>query len=364
MEETKTKFNEIRTIFESIWRLRWAVVVVGVIMAALLGLIENLYLTGTIPTSALSPSMGMAHRQFEVQWDLLEKYVGAHGGVDVIVIGNSAALMGIDPDALEKWYQQAGGGSIRVFNFGVEGVALESASEIGQLLIQEYQPKAILFAGGIENFNPLAGTAASKAILDTGWMRYKMGQFSPTGWLAENSVGFQQYLITRNWMQADFETQMKIAQQLEERILGNGFYPNNSRVSSERDQAPSMEDARDAEIFAVYQGHVTGEENLNHFIELAAAAKKNGTNLIFVEIPKHATFYMYFEAYEQSRSEFFEETAGIFDNYGVVFIPVDESLIVDNDLYVDRSHMKPEGAMIFSQRLGELLEKMLPDLGE
>lgn len=317
--------------------------------------IETLYRFKLILPSPLSPSIGSPHRQFEVQWFQLKHYVEIHGDVDVIIIGNSSALMGIDPTELEKSYQEITEEPIQVFNFGVEGIALEAASEIGQLLIQEYQPQAIVFAGGVENFNPYVGNQASIAVLDTNWMQYKTGAFSSIGWLAENSFAFQQYLIYRNWMQPDYKKQLKTNEELKIGILENGFYPNNSRISELRDRPPTKENEIDAAVFEVYEKQAIGENNLNKFIDLAVAAQTNETVLIFVEIPKHTTFYEYFNDYPTAREEFIYTLTPIFTKYDVLFIESEGLDIVADELFVDRSHMTPKGAETFGAWLGEIL---------
>ncbi len=75
-------------------------------------------------------SLGTYHGQFEIKWFELRDYVRSHGGVDVLLLGNSMVNTGIDPDVLATEYEVLTGERLRVFNFGVEGLTVAPNSHL------------------------------------------------------------------------------------------------------------------------------------------------------------------------------------------------------------------------------------------
>ena len=103
---------------------------------------------------ARSPYPTLNSPQLDERLALYQQYVSAYGVPDVLVVGSSRALRGIDPSALQEDLTQQGNGSLRVFNFGVNGATAQVVDLVLRRLIAPDQlPKTIVWADGARAFN-------------------------------------------------------------------------------------------------------------------------------------------------------------------------------------------------------------------
>ncbi|MGC8710768.1 MAG: hypothetical protein ACP5RH_00090 [Leptodesmis sp.] len=128
-------------------------------------------------------------RQLDRQLVVYQRYLEVNGPPDVLIVGSSRALRGIDPTQLKATLTEQGYAGVKVFNLGVNGATVQVVDWlIRQVLPQEKLPKLILFADGARAFNsgrpdltyngilaspgyrtlvagtpPIAGTTAAKA---------------------------------------------------------------------------------------------------------------------------------------------------------------------------------------------------------
>jgi hypothetical protein len=119
----------------------------------------------TLPASLLRPkAVGLTKgseayptfnsRQFDEKLALYQSYLKEYGAPDVLVVGSSRALRGVDPIALEKALAEQGYTGTKIFNFGVNGATAQVVDMvIRQLLPSEKRPKLILWADGARAFN-------------------------------------------------------------------------------------------------------------------------------------------------------------------------------------------------------------------
>ncbi|MER3432330.1 MAG: DUF1574 domain-containing protein [Leptolyngbya sp. ERB_1_1] len=107
----------------------------------------------TIDTSR-SPYPTFNAPQLDEKFILYRQYVAQYGAPDVLVVGSSRAMRGVDPVVLEQTLATQGYPGMRVFNFGVNGATVQVVDLIvRRLLASEKQPKMILFADGLRAFN-------------------------------------------------------------------------------------------------------------------------------------------------------------------------------------------------------------------
>jgi hypothetical protein len=93
-------------------------------------------------------------RQLDLQLAVYRDYLEVYGPPDVLVVGSSRALRGIDPTALASSLAELGHPGIRVFNLGVNGATAQVvALLVEQILPQDKLPKLILWADGARAFN-------------------------------------------------------------------------------------------------------------------------------------------------------------------------------------------------------------------
>jgi hypothetical protein len=93
-------------------------------------------------------------RQLDVQIAAYRNYVAQYGAPDVLVVGSSRALRGIDPMGLQTALSEQGYPGVRVFNFGINGATAQVAQWLVQdLLPADKLPKLVLMADGARAFN-------------------------------------------------------------------------------------------------------------------------------------------------------------------------------------------------------------------
>lgn len=89
-------------------------------------------------------------RQYQRYLAYLEKY----GSPDILILGSSRALQGVDPIALQQGLAQQGHAGLRVYNFGINGATAQVVDWLLQtLLTPEQLPKLIVWADGSRAFN-------------------------------------------------------------------------------------------------------------------------------------------------------------------------------------------------------------------
>lgn len=88
------------------------------------------------------------------QVSLYRSYVATMGAPDVLVIGSSRALQGLDPQVLQQVLAQQGHPGLRVYNFSVNGATAQVVSFLTrQLFAPDLYPKLVVWAGGSRAFN-------------------------------------------------------------------------------------------------------------------------------------------------------------------------------------------------------------------
>ncbi|MBW4691325.1 MAG: DUF1574 domain-containing protein [Lyngbya sp. HA4199-MV5] len=119
----------------------------------------------TLPASPLRPkasslTQGLERyptfnsRQLDEKLALYQGYLREYGTPDVLIIGSSRALRGVDPIALQKALADQGYTGTKIFNFGVNGATAQVVDAIvRQMLPADKLPKLIVWADGARAFN-------------------------------------------------------------------------------------------------------------------------------------------------------------------------------------------------------------------
>lgn len=98
------------------------------------------------------PSFNSQRLDEELQ--IYSRYLRLYGTPDVLVIGSSRSLQGIDPIALQEALQAQGYKNAKVFNFGVNGATAQVVSLVlREVLNEEQMPKLIIWGDGLRAFN-------------------------------------------------------------------------------------------------------------------------------------------------------------------------------------------------------------------
>jgi hypothetical protein len=93
-------------------------------------------------------------QQLDEKIALYQQRIDQSGPPDVLIVGSSRALRGVDPVALRKDLEAMGYSDISVFNFGVNGATAQVVDLIiRQVLEPDQLPRLILWADGARAFN-------------------------------------------------------------------------------------------------------------------------------------------------------------------------------------------------------------------
>jgi hypothetical protein len=86
---------------------------------------------------------------------LIESYMASLGrSPDVIIVGSSRALRGIDPHTMEQTLAQRGYKGINIFNMGINGATAQVVNlQVARILTSQQLPKLIIWADGVRAFN-------------------------------------------------------------------------------------------------------------------------------------------------------------------------------------------------------------------
>ncbi|WP_414526393.1 DUF1574 domain-containing protein [Nodularia chucula] len=105
-------------------------------------------------------------RQLDEQLALYKQRIATNGKpADVLIIGSSRALRGIDPVALSQALANQGYPNLDVFNFGINGATAQIVNLIIRQVLQPSElPKLILWADGSRAFNSNRQDATFEAI--------------------------------------------------------------------------------------------------------------------------------------------------------------------------------------------------------
>jgi hypothetical protein len=91
---------------------------------------------------------------FDEQIGLYLSYIATLGPPDVLVVGSSRALQGVDPQALQQGLAAQGYPGLKVFNFSINGATAQVVSFLlRQVLRPEQLPRLVIFADGSRAFN-------------------------------------------------------------------------------------------------------------------------------------------------------------------------------------------------------------------
>lgn len=101
-----------------------------------------------------SPYPSFRSQQMDEKLALYHQRLQESGPPDVLVIGSSRALRGVDPAALRRELAALGYGDLSIFNFGVNGATAQVVDLTIRRVLEPHQlPRIIIWADGARAFN-------------------------------------------------------------------------------------------------------------------------------------------------------------------------------------------------------------------
>lgn len=103
---------------------------------------------------ASSPYPTFNTKQLDKQLAVYQQHLVTSGTPDVLVVGSSRALQGVDPAVLQQGLAAQGYRGIKIYNFGVNGATAQVVKFVlRQLLTSDQLPQLIVWADGSRAFN-------------------------------------------------------------------------------------------------------------------------------------------------------------------------------------------------------------------
>ncbi|NJO19613.1 MAG: hypothetical protein HC838_05465, partial [Spirulinaceae cyanobacterium RM2_2_10] len=112
------------------------------------------------------------------QLRLFLSYVAAVGPPDVLIVGSSRALQGVDPRQLQFGRSQQGQPGLKVFNLGINGATAQTVELLlSEILTSAQVPSLIIWADGARAFNNGRPDRTHQAIVNSpGYAALQQGQ--------------------------------------------------------------------------------------------------------------------------------------------------------------------------------------------
>jgi hypothetical protein len=306
----------------------------------------------TVRALLTSPKMGSSHYQLGHKLALLDASVRDNGSVDCIMVGSSMVDVGFDPNAFQSGYQAIAGRDIHCFNFGIDASSAASTAAIVRILIENYQPRVLIFGTDARDYVVAREDPDAAVILDSPWIQYRQDHLSLEGWLLDISYFYRYRQHLSRLSRFNFEGTLRSQTKTNIEILINGFTPIN-KVSTYINSPPapgddSFEVTYYTKIFSSYR---MLEDNLEA-LEQILSQNGSETQVIIVEMPVSDGLYYFFGNGESDYNRFIAQVSEIAEKRQVLFWRTEPLDTIPDDGWFDYSHMNTTGAEIFSMWLG------------
>ena len=304
-----------------------------------------------------SPKMGSRHYQLGHKLALLDALIEKDGPIDCITVGSSMVDVGFDPDAFQNGYQEVTGRDIHCFNFGIDASSAASAAALVKILVEDYHPRLLIFGTDARDYAVAVEDPDAAVVLDTPWVQYRQGKFSPVGWLLENSYFYRYRQHLGRLFRFSFDGTLRSQTKANFEILHNGFTPIN-KVSTYINAPPAPDDDSFEVTYytRIYFSYRMLEDNLNALEQLVS---HNGTQtqVVVVEMPVSDGLYSFFGNGETDYNRFVAQVDEMASLHQIPFWRTEPLDMIPDDGWFDYSHLNTTGAKIFSTWLGQQVGK-------
>jgi hypothetical protein len=298
------------------------------------------------------PKMGSPHYQLGHKLTLLEAEVRKNGPVDCIMVGSSMIDRGFDADAFQNAYQEISGRDIRCFNFGIDASSIISTETLAGILIEDYNPRLLILGTDPRDYALGVNDQDANVIMNSPWIRYRLGDFSVEGWLLDHSYLYRYRQHLSRLVHFNFKDTLWSETRLNFPILPNGYTPTTkigAHINVPPDpRATSYEVTHNTRIYSSYQ---ILDENLAA-LERIMGHNRSGLQVIVVEMPVSDGLYYFFGNGETDYNRFITRVSELTSLHLVPFWRTEPLDSIPDEGWADYSHLNITGAEIFSTWLG------------
>ncbi len=278
--------------------------------------------------SAVFPPLGSTI--LDEQLGIYLSYLATFGPPDVLVLGSSRSLQGIDPQVLQANLREQGMPYARIYNLGVNGATAQVINFLlQQVLSPEQLPKLLLWAGGSRAFNSgRSDRTFTSMAASPGYQALQRGQrprlgagtadlpanANPIPISAINGYGF-----------------LAVADRFDPQV----YYQSYPRVSGEYDGA--------------YQPFDLGGAQTSALRAIATFAKDRNLPLVFVNLPLSNDYLDDTRlGYERQFQQYLRREAPV---GGFTVVDLLEQWRGQNRFFADPSHLNQDGAAQLARQL-------------
>ncbi|OIP70252.1 MAG: hypothetical protein AUK48_13790 [Oscillatoriales cyanobacterium CG2_30_44_21] len=329
----------------------------------------------------LKPNFNIA--TFNDKLTLLDWYVTKQGrSPDVIIVGSSRALRGIEPSALEKALAAQGYKDINVFNLGIDGATAKVVNlQITQILSRPQLPRMIIWADGLRAFNSRRSDITYEEITaSVGYKQLEKRLKNSSDDLAIVSASEPTLKITTPIASVISNIFATNAKRQEIRTSVVKSFDRNTNLLSNSDNLvavtrPTAVTAIDPKGFVAFDlvfdpdtyfqkyPQVPGDYDLDYrdfetsgaqfdaFANVVDFCRRNNIELLLVNMPLHSTYLDFIRTnFESIFNQRMQELAR---REGFTYIDLSQSIPNQSDLFSDPSHLNKQGAIAIAQMLGQ-----------
>jgi hypothetical protein len=330
------------------------------------------------------------------QLQLYLSYLSTVGKPDILIVGSSRALQGIDPREMKQALAAKGYQGLKIFNFGVNGATAQVVDYIlTDLLTPNQLPKMIVWADGVRALNSgridrtyqsIMASEGHKRLasgvrpqltstqLDDTQTCYQLPQScsAKPKWVIPQA-DLDQPIVDENFafknanlesfspVQFNPSTSSEITNLLDRpskqtsatlislntTIDANGFLsaPNRYNPYTYYQQRPYVSGRYDGD----YRAFNLAGEQARALSSVIGFVKTQNIPLVFVNLPLTDD---YLDSYRWwAEQEFKNNMQRLSKEYGFIFIDLSEAALTRYEYFVDPSHLNRYGAQVVAQKL-------------
>jgi hypothetical protein len=302
---------------------------------------------------------------------------------DVLIVGSSRALRGIEPSTLEKVLTSKGYKNISVFNLGIDGATAKVVNlQITQILTRPQLPRMIIWADGLRAFNSsrsditydeITASAGYKQLQET----LKNNGINPDPVTTQNAIASKSPNPIAQSFDMLFTTlgkRQEIRTSLVKKFDRHTHLLSNSEALIAATM-PSTVTALDSKGFVAFDvtfnpntyfqkfPQVPGDYDLDYrnfepngaqfdaFTNVVDFCRRNSIELVLVNMPLHASYLDQIRTrYEATFSGRIQELAL---REGFTYLDLSQQLQNQAELFSDPSHLNKQGAIAIARMLAQ-----------
>ncbi|MFN5260843.1 MAG: D-alanyl-lipoteichoic acid biosynthesis protein DltD [Pseudanabaena sp.] len=302
---------------------------------------------------------------------------------EILIVGSSRALRGLEPKTLEKALNNKGYKDISVFNLGIDGATAKVVNlQITQILSQHQLPRMIIWADGLRAFNSSRSDLTYDEITASDGYKQLQEELKSKG-VNLNPITNPTELSTKSSNPIAQSFDMLFATSSSRQEIRTSLvkkFDRNTHMLSNSDALlaatmPSTITALDPKGFVAFDvtfepntyfqkfPQVPGDYDLDYrnfetngsqfeaFANVVDFCRRNNIKLLVVNMPLHAAYLDQIRSrHEATFNDRMQELAL---REGFTYLDLSQAILNQADLFSDPSHLNKKGAIAISQLLAQ-----------